>query len=144
MNKILYFILIGLINVSCQKNNISLEYESIDHLKDIVLEITDRSGVSGKSDIFNAYIYAVRFNSDGTYDLLDDLYGRSDYWMSRNSNAHWSFINDQIVFETSPNENLVWEILVINKNQLIIRETTIFDKIISQHTIKISTKQEVE
>lgn len=148
MKKIIYLLLIGMISESCQKENTKPELKNFDHLKDVVLEITDRENVqNGESDIFNAYIHAIKFNSNGTYELLDDNYGQNDYWTSRFNELHWSLADDQITFEFNGNDepvNFVWKIIKIEEDQLIVQETTIVDKIQSQHILRTSNKQQIQ
>lgn len=136
MKQKLYFILIIGLLFSCNKND--PEFQNIDHLKGVVVEVVDRTAVSsGESDIFSFYISGVRFNSDGTFEMLDDGYGGLAYWndFGNGSDYLWEIEGSQIIF-TFNGKTVKWELLEIGEEQLKVLEN-------SEHIIKVSTKQEV-
>jgi hypothetical protein len=130
---------------SCQKED-SQEMD-INHFLDIVLEIDDRNNVgSNQSQIFNAYIYAIKLEPSGNFLILDDNYGQFDYWIDRGSTVPRKYnIKDQsIIFELSRNGEIIeheWEIIEVKSDYIKYSETTKKGAFI--HKISTSNKQEI-
>lgn len=140
MKKILILLAIGSITVSCQKSWTSSD---LDHLYGVILEVEDREGVSsGGSNIFGFYTNGVRFNSDGTLELLDDDYGLSDSWLLHQWTPSWWVVDNSIMINFREDGSTEWEIQYIRSDQLKVKETNTRDTG-TVHILKISSKQEI-
>lgn len=102
------------------------------------MEVTKRIEVANdESDIFSFYISGLKFNADGTFELLDDGYGDLDYWMRVESNFDYLWTIEGSLITFTFNGNIVeWELLDIGENQVEVLESF-------EHIIKVSEKQEV-
>lgn len=121
---------------SCKKEESKIR--SIDHLIGVALEVTNRLEVSSReSDLFGFYISGVRFNSEGTFDLLDEGYGNLDYWkkVGANSDYLWKLEGSKIILSLRGRTE-EWAVLEIEKDEMNVSE-------LFEHHIKVSDKQEV-
>lgn len=147
MKKLQLLILItGVSIASCNKEDSILSIDITD-FQDQILEIEDRAiAGSGEVSIFNAYAYAIRLNSDGSYETFDDNYGQSDYWRSWMNvfDSHgytWTKSGFNIVLNDSLLSAIVtWEIIDIQDKRIVIKE--IVDDKNLEFILFISDKQD--
>lgn len=140
MKKMLLALLLVSIFFSCKEEEPIEELGSFNELNDKVLAMDVENLYQGNSEIFNVYAGAIRFNSDGTYQLLYDT-GTS--WMLVGSIYKWGLSGDMLTLESNRNEKAVTfalEVLNVNKDGLSVKEVNPE----LQYALRISNKQNVE